>query len=114
MTIGESKYNYLGKGHKLIEGQEKVSGRVKYTADVKLPGMLYVRPVLSPHAHASIVSCNLTAARLVPGVVSVLPEVTRIQFQPHLHHFALPPRSPPQSPLLAGPETLPRPAQAQH
>ena len=72
MTIGESKYNYLGKGHKLIEGQEKVSGRVKYTADVKLPGMLYVRPVLSPHAHASIVSCNLTAARLVPGVVSVL------------------------------------------
>jgi CO/xanthine dehydrogenase Mo-binding subunit len=62
----------LGNVHKLIEGQDKVSGRVKYTADLKLAGMVYLRPVLSPHAHASIVSFNLDAARLVPGVVAVL------------------------------------------
>lgn len=48
-------YSFLGKGYKLIEGQDKVSGRVKYTADLKLAGMVYLRPVLSPHAHASIV-----------------------------------------------------------
>ena len=54
MTNGDKTYIYLGKARKLIEGQEKVSGRVKYTADVRLPGMLYVRPVLSPHAHAFI------------------------------------------------------------
>ena len=28
------EFNYLGKSHKLIEGQDKVSGRVKYTADL--------------------------------------------------------------------------------
>ena len=67
-----TRYSYLGKGHKLIEGQDKVSGRVKYTADLKLPGMLYLRPVLSPHAHASIAAYRLDAARLVPGVVAVL------------------------------------------
>ena len=73
MTTDTAKlFSYLGKGHKLIEGQDKVSGRVKYTADLKLAGMLYLRPVLSPHAHASIVSLNLDAARLVPGVVAVL------------------------------------------
>ncbi len=65
-------FSYLGKGHKLIEGQDKVSGCVKYNADLKLAGMLHLRPVLSPHAHASIVSLNLDAARLVPGVVAVL------------------------------------------
>jgi CO/xanthine dehydrogenase Mo-binding subunit len=62
----------LGNVHKLIEGQDKVSGRVKYTADLKLAGMVYLRPLLSPHAHASIVSFNLDAARLEPGVVAVL------------------------------------------
>ena len=95
MTIGESTYSYLGKGHKLFEGQEKVSGRVKFTADLKLAGMLYVRPVLSPHAHASIVSCNLTAARLVPGVVSVLTaaEVAVLRFT-NSHGFFLKPVRP--------------------
>ena len=68
----EARYSYLGKRHKLIEGQDKVSGRVKYTADLKLPGMLYLRPVLSPHAHGSIVAYRLDAARRVPGVVAVL------------------------------------------
>ena len=30
-------FNYLGKGHKLIEGQDKVSGRVKYLLTSKWP-----------------------------------------------------------------------------
>lgn len=72
MTDTGKVHRYLGKGHRLIEGQDKVSGRVKYTADLRLAGMVYLRPVLSPHAHASIVSYKLDAARLVPGVVAVL------------------------------------------
>ena len=65
-------YEYLGKGRKIIDGKEKVTGWVRYAADVNLPGMLYVRPVLSPYAHAKILSIDTSEAEQVPGVVAVL------------------------------------------
>jgi CO/xanthine dehydrogenase Mo-binding subunit len=65
-------YEYLGKGRKIIDGKEKVTGWVRYAADVNLPGMLYVRPVLSPYAHAKILSIDISEAEQVPGVVAVL------------------------------------------
>lgn len=49
---------------------EKVTGHVRYVADLKLPGMLYARPVLSPCAHALIVSIDKSAAEAMPGVVA--------------------------------------------
>lgn len=65
-------YEHLGKGRKLLEGQEKVTGQVRYAADVSLPNMLYARPVLSPYAHASIVSVDTSEAEQVPGVIVIL------------------------------------------
>ncbi len=72
MTQEQPAYEYLGKGRKLIDGPEKVTGRAQYTADVRLPRMLHIRPVLSPYAHAKIVAIDVAAARQVPGVVAVL------------------------------------------
>ncbi len=71
MTYAETSYQFLGKPRKLVEGLEKVTGHAHYAGDVKLPGMLYARPVLSPYAHATIVAIDSTAARQVPGVVAV-------------------------------------------
>lgn len=65
-------YQFLGKGRRLIEGLEKVTGRARYSADVVLPGMLHARPILSPYAHARIVSIDKSAAEQMPGVVAVL------------------------------------------
>jgi CO/xanthine dehydrogenase Mo-binding subunit len=65
-------YQYLGKGRKSIDGMEKVTGRAHYAGDVSRPGMLHARPVLSPYAHAQIVSIDADAARRLPGVVAVL------------------------------------------
>lgn len=65
-------YQYLGKPRKLIDGLEKVTGHVRYPADLALPGMLYARPVLSPYAHAGILSIDTQAAAAMPGVVAVL------------------------------------------
>ncbi|GAB4145193.1 MAG: xanthine dehydrogenase family protein molybdopterin-binding subunit [Candidatus Promineifilaceae bacterium] len=65
-------YQYLGKPRKLIDGLEKVTGHVRYPADLALPGMLYARPVLSPYAHAGILSIDTQAATAMPGVVAVL------------------------------------------
>jgi CO/xanthine dehydrogenase Mo-binding subunit len=72
VTQQETTYQYLGKGRKLVEGLEKVTGRAQYTADLTLPGMLHIRPVLSPYAHATIRSIDASAARQLPGVVAVL------------------------------------------
>jgi CO/xanthine dehydrogenase Mo-binding subunit len=65
-------YKHLGQPRKIIDGLEKITGTARYTADVQLPGMLHARPVLSPYAHARVVSINADAARAVPGVVAVL------------------------------------------
>jgi CO/xanthine dehydrogenase Mo-binding subunit len=72
MTQQEMTYQYLGKGRKLVEGLEKVTGRVRYAGDLTLPGMLYARPILSPYAHAKILSIDTTEAEKAPGVVAVL------------------------------------------
>jgi CO/xanthine dehydrogenase Mo-binding subunit len=36
------------------EGPDKTHGRVTFTADIYLPGMLYCALYTSPHAHAEI------------------------------------------------------------
>jgi CO/xanthine dehydrogenase Mo-binding subunit len=55
-----------------VDGREKVTGAVQYTEDLRLPGLLHARLLLSPHAHARIVRLDVGAARRVPGVVAVL------------------------------------------
>ena len=55
-----------------IEGPLKVSGRARYTGDVRLEGALWAKFLMSPHPHARIVSIDTTAAKAVPGVHAVL------------------------------------------
>ena len=42
-----------------------------YTGDLAFAGMLHLRLVISPHAHAKILSIDLSKAEKVPGVVGV-------------------------------------------
>ena len=51
---------------------DKLTGRARYTADLKLPGMLHARALLSPHPHADVVSVDESAARAVHGVHAIL------------------------------------------
>ena len=53
------------------DGPEKLTGRAQYAGDIRLPGMLYARLVLSPHASAKIGSIDTEAARQAPGVRAV-------------------------------------------
>src|SRR5215472_13241601 len=61
----------IGKRLSRVDGPEKVSGRAKYTYDVHRPGMLYGKVVRSPHAHAKVVSMDISAAEKMPGVKGV-------------------------------------------
>ena len=72
MSKNNQSYTFLGQPRKLIDGAEKVTGRARYAADLRIAGMLHARPVLSPYAHAVITSINISAAAAMPGVVAVL------------------------------------------
>jgi CO/xanthine dehydrogenase Mo-binding subunit len=71
-SVSTNGYTYLGHGRKAIDGFEKVAGRARYAGDVQLPNMLYARPVLSPYAHAQIMSIDVSTAQRMPGVAAVL------------------------------------------
>jgi len=48
-----------------------LTGKARYTMDVAMEGMLHLKVLRSPHAHARIVRIDRTAALAVPGVVAV-------------------------------------------
>ena len=52
-------------------GRRIVTGREPYTLDVAVPGLLHLKVLGSPHAHARVERVDATAARAVPGVVAV-------------------------------------------
>ncbi len=64
----EGKRTHIGKRISRLDGPDKVSGRAKYTYDINRPGMLFGKVLRSPHAHAKIVSIDLSVAEKMPGV----------------------------------------------
>ena len=66
-------YDHIGKrGVRRIDGYEKASGKAVYTMDVQLPGMIFMRFLTSPYAHAKIVDMDTSRAEALPGVRAVL------------------------------------------
>ena len=55
-----------------VEGPLKVTGAAQYTADVAMPGMLWLAYTRSTHAHALLKGVETRAAQAVPGVHAVL------------------------------------------
>ena len=50
------------------DGPERIRGEARYTADIKLPGMLHAAVLRSPHAHAKVGRIDLAPALALPGV----------------------------------------------
>ncbi len=67
-----SDFSFVGKPTPLIDGPAKITGNLKYIGDLKLPGMLHARFVLSTYAHAKLGAIDANAALDIPGVQSVL------------------------------------------
>jgi CO/xanthine dehydrogenase Mo-binding subunit len=53
-------------------GPQVVTGTARYTFDVDVPGLLHMKVLRSPHAHARILAIDTAAALAVPGVEAVL------------------------------------------
>jgi carbon-monoxide dehydrogenase large subunit len=63
--------NYVGKPMKRVEDPRLIRGIATYIDDLKLPGMLHLAVLRSPHAHAKINGINTDAAKALPGIVAV-------------------------------------------
>ncbi len=61
----------MGKPVNRVDGPVKVSGRARYSQDVKRPGMLYGALLTSPYAHAKVKSVDLSRAKQMPGVKGI-------------------------------------------
>jgi len=59
---------FVGRSLRRREDFKFLSGKGRYVDDIKLPGMLYLAILRSPHAHARITGIELTAARAATGV----------------------------------------------
>lgn len=63
---------YIGRALKRVEDPRLIKGLATYTDDLRLPGLLHVCFLRSPHAHARVHRIDAGAARTLPGVVAVL------------------------------------------
>jgi CO/xanthine dehydrogenase Mo-binding subunit len=77
-----TEHTAIGKPTPLIDGRAKVTGTLRYTPDLSLPGMLHARLVVSPHAHARINQIDTQEALNVPGVVAVFTAHDLPEFAP--------------------------------
>jgi putative selenate reductase molybdopterin-binding subunit len=62
----------VGKPEHKVDAVRLVKGNPAFTDDVELRGMLHVKVLRSPHAHARIVAIDDSAASALPGVHAVL------------------------------------------
>ncbi|PYM77809.1 MAG: hypothetical protein DME03_02990, partial [Candidatus Rokuibacteriota bacterium] len=62
----------IGLPIKRKEDFRLLTGRGKYAADVRLPGLLHAAVLRSPHPHARIAAIRAGAARALPGVAAVI------------------------------------------
>lgn len=68
-------------------GHDVVTGHAEFTMDTQIDGMLHLKVLHSPHAHARILSIDKSAALVVPGVhrVYTWQDVPRRRFSTAIH-----------------------------
>lgn len=62
---------HIANAHPILDGYEKVSGRLAFTADMEIDGLLYAKLVFSTAAHGVVREIDTQDARTVPGVVAI-------------------------------------------
>ena len=65
-------FTVVGKPLNRRDGAEKVTGRAKYSGDIKLPNMLHGKILRCPYPRARIITLDTSRAEALPGVKAVL------------------------------------------
>jgi CO/xanthine dehydrogenase Mo-binding subunit len=79
-----SELRYVGRAAAATDGLEKITGRAKFVADYRLPGMLHAKVLRSPVPHARIAHLNVEPALRVPDVMAA---ITSHDFVDHGNFF---------------------------
>ncbi len=80
-TVPAAAPQLMGVRIKRREDPALITGEGKYTGDIELDNMAYMAVLRSPHAHATIRSIDTSAAKELPGVITVL---TGEEINPHI------------------------------
>ena len=67
-----SDFQIIGNSVPRIDARDKVTGRTRYTADLKYPGALFGKVLRSPYPHAEIKSIDTSRAERLRGVRAVV------------------------------------------
>lgn len=67
-----ANHSIVGKRVPKYDAIDKVTGRAKYTSDIKTPEMIHGKILRSPHPHAKILSISTSKAEKLPGVIAVI------------------------------------------
>ncbi len=68
----KDNYKQIGKSFPIQDAVIKVTGSLRYTADIKLTRGLHAKMLFSPHAHAKVISVDTTEAEALQGVYAVI------------------------------------------
>jgi len=72
VVLSNEEFNVVGKRPIRHDGNDKVTGRARYSADMTLPRLLHGKILRSPHAHARIKAIDPTRALALSGVKAVV------------------------------------------
>ena len=72
VDISDQAFNVVGTRPIRHDGNDKVTGRARYSADMTLPRMLVGKVLRSPHAHAKINSIDTSKAEALSGVLAIV------------------------------------------
>ncbi|HKY82332.1 MAG TPA: xanthine dehydrogenase family protein molybdopterin-binding subunit [Sphingobium sp.] len=67
-----TEYRVIGTSVPRVDGRDKVTGAMKYTSDMTVPGLLHAKVLRSPHPHARILSIDVALAAQLPGVRAII------------------------------------------
>ncbi len=68
----KTNFRWVGKNTVRPDGVDKVTGRARYGDDLLMAGMLHAEILRSPHAHANILSIDVSKAAALAGVKAVI------------------------------------------
>ncbi|RUA19108.1 MAG: xanthine dehydrogenase family protein molybdopterin-binding subunit, partial [Chloroflexi bacterium] len=72
VVLVNEEFDVVGTRPIRPDGNDKVTGRARYSADMTLPRLLQGKILRSPHAHARIKSIDVSKALALPGVKAVV------------------------------------------
>ncbi|MCI0810696.1 MAG: xanthine dehydrogenase family protein molybdopterin-binding subunit [Chloroflexi bacterium] len=72
VVLVNEEFDVVGTRPIRHDGNDKVTGRARYSADMTLPRLLHGKILRSPHAHARIKSIDPSRALALPGVKAVV------------------------------------------